>query len=193
MTEERMALVELLQKSGDGDFLRSVAEAVLQLLMETDVEGLIGAGRHERSADRLNYRNGYRDRMFETRLGALNLRVPKLRQESYFPPFLEPRKTAEKALVSVIQEAWIGGVATRRVDDLVQAMGLTGISKSQVSKLCKDIDERVNAFLERPIEGEWPYLKVREGGRIVSVAAIIAVAVSTDGRREIVGLGIGPS
>src|SRR3954469_17852592 len=106
MTEERMALVELLQKSGDGDFLRSVAEAVLQLLMETDVEGLIGAGRHERSADRLNYRNGYRDRMFETRLGALNLRIPKLRQGSYFPPFLEPRKTAEKALVSVIQEAW---------------------------------------------------------------------------------------
>jgi transposase-like protein len=200
MTDERMALVELLQKSGDADFLRSVAEAVLQILMETDVEGLIGAGRHERSADRLNYRNGYRDRTFETRLGPLSLRIPKLRQGSYFPPFLEPRKTAEKALVAVIQEAWIGGVSTRRVDDLVQAMGLTGISKSQVSKLCKDIDERVTAFLERPIEGEWPYLwldatylKVREGGRIVSVAAIIAVAVNTEGRREIVGLGIGPS
>src|SRR3954447_1823346 len=144
MTEDRMALADLLQKSGDGDFLRSVAEAVLQLLMETDVEGLIGAGRHERSADRLNYRNGYRDRMFETRLGALNLRIPKLRQGSYFPPFLEPRKTAEKALVSAIQEAWIGGVSTRRVDDLVQAMGLTGISKSQVSKLCKDIDARIS-------------------------------------------------
>jgi putative transposase len=200
MTDERMALVELLQKSGDGDFLRSVAEAVLQILMEADVEGLIGAGRHERSAERLNYRNGYRDRTFDTRLGPLSLRIPKLRQGSYFPPFLEPRKTAEKALVSVIQEAWIGGVSTRRVDELVQAMGLTGISKSQVSKLCKDIDERVTAFLERPIEGEWPYLwldatylKVREGGRIVSVAAIIAVAVSTEGRREIVGLGIGPS
>jgi putative transposase len=200
MTEERMALIELLQKSEDGDFLRSVAEAVLQLLMEADVEGLIGAGRHERSAERLNYRNGYRDRTFDTRLGPLSLRIPKLRQGSYFPPFLEPRKTAEKALVSVIQEAWIGGVSTRRVDELVQAMGLTGISKSQVSKLCKDIDERVNAFLERPIEGEWrylwldaTYLKVREGGRIVSVAAIIAVAVNTEGRREIVGLGIGPS
>jgi putative transposase len=200
MTEDRMALVELLQKSGDSDFLRAVAEGVLQILMEADVEGLIGAGRHERSAERLNYRNGYRDRTFETRLGPLSLRIPKLRQGSYFPPFLEPRKTAEKALVSVIQEAWIGGVSTRRVDELVQAMGLSGISKSQVSKLCKDIDERVNAFLERPIEGEWPYLwldatylKVREGGRIVSVAAIIAVAVSTDGRREIVGLGIGPS
>ncbi len=200
MTEDRMALIEPLQKSEDGDFLRSVAEAVLQLLMEADVEGLIGAGRHERSVERLNYRNGYRDRSFDTRLGPLSLRIPKLRQGSYFPPFLEPRKTAEKALVAVIQEAWIGGVSTRRVDELVQAMGLSGISKSQVSKLCKDIDERVTAFLERPIEGEWPYLwldatylKVREGGRIVSVAAIIAVAVSTDGRREIVGLGIGPS
>ena len=200
MTEERMALIDLLQKSEEGDFLRSVAEAVLQLLMEADVEGLIGAARHERSAERLNYRNGYRDRTFETRLGPLSLRIPKLRQGSYFPPFLEPRKIAEKALVAVIQEAWIGGVSTRRVDDLVQAMGLSGISKSQVSKLCKDIDERVTAFLERPIEGEWPYLwldatylKVREGGRIVSVAAIIAVAVSTAGRREIVGLGIGPS
>jgi putative transposase len=200
MTEERMALIDLLQKSEDGDFLRSVAEAVLQLLMEADVEGLIGAARHERSAERLNYRNGYRDRSFETRLGPLSLRIPKLRQGSYFPPFLEPRKIVEKALVAVIQEAWIGGVSTRRVDELVQAMGLSGISKSQVSKLCKDIDERVTAFLERPIEGEWPYLwldatylKVREGGRIVSVAVIIAVAVSTDGRREIVGLGIGPS
>jgi putative transposase len=200
MTDDRMALVELLQKSGDADFLRSVAEAVLQILMEADVEGLIGAARHERSAERLNYRNGYRDRTFDTRLGPLSLRIPKLRQGSYFPPFLEPRKIAEKALVSVIQEAWIGGISTRRVDDLVQAMGLSGISKSQVSKLCKDIDERVTAFLERPIEGEWrylwldaTYLKVREGGRIVSVAAIIAVAVSTEGRREIVGLGIGPS
>jgi transposase-like protein len=200
MTEDRMALVELLQKSGESDFLRAVAEAVLQILMEADVEGVIGAGRHERSADRLNYRNGYRDRSLETRLGTLSLRIPKLRQGSYFPPFLEPRKTAEKALVAVIQEAWIGGVSTRRVDELVQAMGLSGISKSQVSKLCKDIDERVNAFLDRPLDGEWPYLwldatylKVRDGGRIVSVAAIIAVAVSTEGRREIVGLGIGPS
>src|SRR5215204_1385336 len=172
MTDDRMALVELLQKSGDGDFLRSVAEAVLQILMETDVEGLIGAGRHERSAERLNYRNGYRDRTLDTRLGSLQLRVPELRQGSYFPPFLEPRKTSEKALVAVIQEAWIGGVSTRRVEDLVQAMGLGGIGKSTVSKLCREIDERANAFLERPLEGEWPYLWLdatylcqREGGR----------------------------
>jgi putative transposase len=200
MTEDRLALAELLQKAGDGDFLRSVAEAVLQLLMEADVEGLIGAGRHERSPERLNWRNGYRERALDTRLGSLQLRIPKLRQGSYFPPFLEPRKTSEKALVAVIQEAWIGGVSTRRVDELVQAMGLAGIARSTVSKLCKDIDERVGAFLNRPLEGEWPYLwldapylRQREGGRIVSVAAIIAVAVDAEGRREIVGLHIGPS
>jgi transposase-like protein len=200
MTEDRLPLAELLAKAGDGDFLRSVAEAVVQLLMETDVDGLIGASRYERSGERATYRNGYRDRALDTRLGSLQLRIPKLRQGSYFPPFLEARRTSEKALAAVIQEAWIGGVSTRRVDELVQAMGLTGISKSTVSKLCKEIDERVNAFLDRPLAGEWPYLwldatylKQREGGRIVSVAAIIAVAVNTDGRREIVGLHIGPS
>ena len=200
MTDNSLPLAELLAKAGDGDFLRSVAEAVVQLLMESDVEGMIGAGRHERTAERQTYRNGFRERALDTRLGTLQLRIPKLRQGSYFPPFLEPRKTTEKALVAVIQEAWIGGVSTRRVDDLVQAMGLSGISKSSVSKLCRDIDERVGAFLERPLTGEWPYLwldatylRQREGGRIVSVAAIIAVAVDAEGRREIVGLHIGPS
>jgi hypothetical protein len=153
MTDDRLPLAELLAKAGDGDFLRSVAEAVVQLLMETDVDGLIGAGRHERSGDRTTYRNGYRDRSLDTRLGSLQLRIPKLRQGSYFPPFLEPRKTSEKALVAVIQEAWVSGVSTRRVDDLVQAMGLSGISKSTVSKLCKDIDDRVGAFLDRPLAG----------------------------------------
>ena len=200
MTKTTMPLSELLEKHDEGDFLRTVAEAVLQLIMETDVEGVIGAGRHERAEGRVTYRNGYRDRPFDTRLGTLNLRVPKLRQGSYFPGFLEPRRTSEKALAAVIQEAWIGGVSTRRVDELVQAMGLTGISKSTVSKLCRDIDERVGEFLNRPLTGEWPYLwldatylKVRQGGRIVSIAAIIAVAVNTDGRREIIGLGTGPS
>jgi transposase-like protein len=160
---------------------------------------LVGAGRHERSGDRTTWRNGYRDRSLDTRLGTLNLKIPKLRTGAYFPGFLEPRKTVEKALVA-IQEAWIAGVSTRRVDELVQAMGMSGISKSSVSKLCKDIDERVHAFLKRPLTGDWPYLwldatylKVREGGRIVSVAAIIAVAVNTEGKREIVGLHIGPS
>lgn len=201
MTEETLPLAELLAKAGEGDFLRSVAEAVLQLLMGADVEGLIGAARHERSGERVTYRNGYRERAFDTRLGTLQLRIPKLRAgPSYFPPFLEPRKSSEKALVAVIQEAWMGGVSTRRVDELVQAMGLAGIGKSTVSKLCRDIDERVGAFLNRPLAGEWPYLwldatylKQREGGRIVSVAAIIAVAVNTEGKREIVGLHIGPS
>lgn len=195
MTDDRIPLAELMSKSGDGDFLRTVAESVLQIIMEADADGLIGAGRHERSGERSTWRNGYRDRTLDTRLGTLNLKIPKLRTGAYFPGFLEPRKTAEKALVSVIQEAWIAGVSTRRVDELVQAMGMSGISKSSVSKLCKDIDERVNAFLKRPLVGEWPYLwldatylKVREDGRIVSVAAIIAVAVNTEGKREIIGL-----
>ena len=200
MTNDRLTLAELMAKTGDGDFLRTVAESVLQIIMEADVDGLIGAGRHERSSDRSTWRNGYRDRSLDTRLGTLDLKIPKLRTGAYFPGFLEPRKTAEKALVSVIQEAWIAGVSTRRVDELVEAMGMSGISKSSVSKLCKDIDERVHAFLKRPLAGEWPYLwldatylEVREGGRIVSVAAIIAVAVNTEGKREIIGLHVGPS
>ena len=200
MTDDRLALAELAAKSGDSDFLRTIAESVLQLIMEADVDGLIGAGRYERGDTRQTWRNGYRDRSLDTRLGTLNLKIPKMRTGAYFPGFLEPRKMVEKALVAVIQEAWINGVSTRKVDELVQAMGMTGISKSSVSKLCKDIDERVNAFLKRPLSGDWPYLwldatylKVREGGRIVSVAAIIAVAVNTDGKREIVGLHIGPS
>ena len=121
MTKTNMDLSELLAKHDQGDLLRSIAEAVLQLIMEADVEGLIGAGRHERSGERTTWRNGYRERALDTRLGTLNLRVPKLRQGSYFPGFLEARKTSEQALVAVIQEAWIGGVSTRRVDDLVQA------------------------------------------------------------------------
>ena len=200
MTKTNMDLTELLQKQDQGDFLRTIAEAVLQLIMEADVEGLIGAGRHERAENRTTWRNGYRERTLDTRLGTLNLKVPKLRQGSYFPSFLEARKMSEQALVAVIQEAWISGVSTRRVDDLVQAMGLSGISKSTVSKLCKDIDERVSEFLNRPLTGEWPYvwldatyLKQRQGGRIISVAAIIAVAANTEGRREIIGLGVGPS
>jgi transposase-like protein len=200
MTEDKMPLMELLQQRGGGDFLKELAEVVLQRLMEFEVEGLVGAGRHERSDERTTYRNGHRERSLETRLGTLDLKIPKLRQGSYFPGFLEPRKTAERALVAVIQEAWIQGISTRKVDDLVQAMGMSGISKSQVSALCQDIDTRVNTFLERRIEGEWPYLwldatylKVRDGGCVVSIAAIIATAVNQDGRREILGLGLGPS
>jgi transposase-like protein len=201
VTDDSMALLGVIQKSDDGDFLKTVAEAALQRIMDFDVENLIGAGRHERSADRLAYRNGYRERSLETRLGTLDLKIPKLRSgEAYFPAFLEPRRTIEKALTAVIQEAWIAGVSTRRVESLIQAMGMSGISKSQVSKLCKEIDERVQSFLERPLDGDWPYLwldatylKQRQGGRIVSVAAIIAVAANTEGRREIIGLSIGAS
>lgn len=200
MTDDTMPLLERLQKRGGGDFLREVAEAVLQRLMEFEVEGLVGAGRYERSDGRATHRNGYRERDLETRLGTLELKIPKLRRGSYFPGFLEPRKTAEHALVAVVQEAWIQGVSTRKVDDLVQAMGMSGISKSQVSSLCKDIDERVGSFLNRRLDGEWPYLwldatylKVRDGGCVVSIAAIIAMGVNRDGRREILGLGLGPS
>jgi putative transposase len=162
--------------------------------MEFEVDGLIGAGRHERSGEHTTYRNGYQERQLETRLGTLDLKIPKLRQGSYFPAFLEPRKTAEKTLTDVIQEAWIQGVSTRKVDE--PGPGAGHISKSQVSALGRDIDTRVLSFLERPLDGEWPYLwldatyiKVRQNGRIVSIAAIIATGVNQDGRREILGLG----
>jgi transposase-like protein len=171
-----------------------------QRLMELEVEGLTGAAHGERSPERVNQRNGYRDRIWETRAGTVELRIPKLRKGSYFPLFLEPRRMAEKALAAVVQEAYVHGVSTRSVDDLVQAMGMSGISKSQVSRLCTEIDEKVKAFLSRPIEGDWPYLwidatymKQRQNGRIVSVAVIVAVGVNGDGRREVLGMDIGPS
>jgi len=200
MTMDRMTLQQLVEKSTDADLVRDMLGFAARRLMELETEGLCGAGAHERSPERINQRNGSRDRPWETRVGAIDLRIPKLRRGSYFPSFLEPRRTAEKALTAVIQEAYVQGVSTRSVDDLVKALGMTGISKSQVSRLCEEIDERVKAFLERPIEGDWPYLwidatyvKVREAGRIISVAVIIAVGANTDGRREVLGVGIGPS
>jgi transposase-like protein len=195
-----MDLKELLEKTADTDFLREMIGFTAQRLMELEVETLTGAAHGSRSADRLTHRNGYRGREWDTRAGTVELRIPKIRKGSYFPGFLEPRRMGEKALTAVIQEAYIQGVSTRSVDDLVQAMGMTGISKSQVSRLCGEIDERVNTFLNRPLEGEWPYLwldatyvKVRQAGRIVSVAVIIAVGVNDDGRREILGMTVGAS
>lgn len=200
MTIDRMLFKDLLEKGADADLLNEIMTFAVNRMMALDVESLTGAAHGERSTLRTNQRNGYRERAWETRVGTIPLAIPKLRKGSYFPSFLEPRRTSEKALVAVIQEAYVQGISTRSVDDLVKAMGMTGISKSQVSRLCEDIDERVKTFLERPIEGQWPYLwidatyvKVREGGRIISVAVIIAVAVNTDGRREVLGLAIGPS
>ena len=200
MTQDMMTLRALLEKSSDADLLREMIGFTAERLMALEVEGLTGAGHGERSADRITHRNGYRDRSWETRAGTVELKIPKLRKGSYFPGFLEPRRMAEKALAAVIQEAYIKGVSTRSVDDLVQAMGMSGISKSQVSRLCGEIDDKVNGFLDRPLEGDWPYLwldatyvKVRQTGRIVSVAVTVAVAVNDQGRREVLGVAIGAS
>jgi putative transposase len=200
MTNETMNLKAVIEKTPDADLLREMIGFASERLMDMEVTGQTGAAYGEKSPDRLVQRNGYRERVWETRAGAVELRIPKLRKGSYFPFFLEPRRLAEKALTAVIQEAYVQGISTRSVDDLVKAMGMSGISKSQVSRLCEEIDGKVKAFLNRPIEGDWPYLwvdatyvKVREAGRIISVAVIIAVGVNSDGRREVLGLAIGPS
>jgi transposase-like protein len=200
MTDAMMSLRALVEKAPDADLLREMIGFAAERLMELEIGGLTGAGYGEKSAERLVERNGYRERDWQTRAGTVELRIPRLRRGSYFPGFLEPRRMAEKALTAVIQEAYIQGVSTRSVDDLVKALGMSGISKSQVSRLCEEIDERVKAFLDRPIEGDWPYLwidatyvKVRQQGRIVSVAVIVAVGVNGDGRREVLGMDIGPS
>jgi putative transposase len=201
MTTATIALAELAEKGADIDVLRQMVQFMAQRLMELDVEGRCGAGYDEKApAARLNSRNGYRDRLWETRAGSVELKIPRLRRGTYFPEFLEPRRTAEKALAAVIQEAYVQGISTRSVDDLVKALGMSGVSKSEVSRLCGELDERVGAFLTRPIEGDWPYLwidatyvKTREAGRIVSVAVIVAVAVNTDGQRQVLGMKVGAS
>jgi transposase-like protein len=200
MTEDRMALLELIEKGADTDLVREMLAFAAGRLMDAEVQARTGAAHGARDPDRIVQRNGYRERAWDTRVGQIDLEIPRLRRGSYFPSFLEPRRTAEKALTAVIQEAYVHGVSTRAVDDLVKAMGASGVSKSQVSRLVAEIDERVDAFLRRPIEGEWPYLwidatyvKAREAGRIVSTATIIAVGVNTDGRRDVLGVATGPS
>src|SRR6056297_62742 len=200
MTEERMSLIELVEKPADGDLVREMLAFAAERIMEAEIEVRTGAAKGARTPMREVPRNGYRERDWDTRAGRIALEIPKLRKGSYFPSFLEPRRTAEKALVAVIQEAYVHGVSTGAVNDLVKAMGAGSMSKSQVSRLCTEINERVNAFLSRPLEGAWPYLwldatyvKVREGGRIVSRAVMIAVAVNEDGKREVLGVATGPS
>jgi putative transposase len=200
MTDMMMQLQGLLEKTKDTDTLRDMITVMSHQLMEMEITARTGAGHNEKTPERLAQRNGYREREWLTRAGSVELKIPRLRTGSYLPFFLEPRRLAEKAMTAVIQEAYVQGVSTRAVDDLVKAMGGSGISKSQVSRLCEGIDETVKTFLERPLEGDWPYLwldatyvKVHRGGHVVSMAAIIAMAVNTDGRKEILGLEIGLS
>lgn len=203
MTEHSIDLHEYLRNigaDGDGDLLQEAAALVMRLLMEAEISTRIGAERYERSERREGYRNGYRERNWETRVGDVRLRIPKLRQGTYYPSFLEPRRPAERALIAVIQTAYIKGVSTRKVDDLVQAFGLSGIDKSKVSRICKELDEAVTAFRERPLEVAYPYLwldalylKVRRNHRIVNMAVVVAVGVRETGEREVLGIDIGAS
>ena len=201
--ELRMALLELLRKAEleqDADFLREGVRVLSQALLELEVSQHVGAERHERSVERTGQRNGYRERTWDTRVGTLELRVPRVRDGSFYPSLLEPRKRAERALVAVVQEAYVQGVSTRRVDELVQALGLQGISKSQVSRLCGELDAEVERFRTRKLEGPYPYVwldatfvKVRQDGRVTSMAVVLAIGVAASGQREVLGLDVGPS
>jgi transposase-like protein len=201
--EMRMALETLLRKAQqehDAGFLRDGLRVLSEALMELEVTQYVGAERHERTPERTGQRNGYREREWDTRVGTIELRVPRVRDGGYFPSLLDPRRRAERALVGVVQEAYVQGVSTRRVDDLVQALGMTGISKSQVSRLCVALDEEVARFRARPLVGPYryvwldaTYLKVRQDGRVGSMAAVIAIGVNGDGQREVLGLDLGPS
>ena len=203
MTNSNMTLLEYLRKVGvdpEGDFLQEGAQLVAQLTIELEAEEIIGAGRYERSPNRKNHRNGHRERVWETRVGELPLRIPKLREGTYFPSLLEPRRRAEKALLAVVQTAYVKGVSTRKVDDLLKALGLTGIDKSKVSRICKELDELVEGFRNRPLEGSYPYLwldalylKVRQDHRIVNQAMVIAIGVRETGERDVLGFSLGAS
>src|SRR5918995_1590867 len=196
MTTEQV--VGYLLDGEDLDFLRESLSWVVQQLMEAEVSELVGAARGERAPEeRLTHRNGYRARAWATRAGEIELAIPKLRRGSYFPSFLEPRRRSEQALVSVVQEAYVAGVSTRKVDQVVESLGLR-VSKSEVSRICQGLDEQVEAFRQRPLEGRYPYLwldakveKVRDGGRVVRKCLVIAHGVHESGRREVIGLDCG--
>ena len=201
--EWSIALASLLRKAqaeADADFLREGVRVLSEALMELEVTQQLGAERHERTASRTGQRNGYRERQWDTRVGSIPLRVPRVRDGGFVPSLLEPRKRAERALTAVVQEAYVHGVSTRRVDDLVQALGMAGISKSQVSRLCEELDAEVERFRTRRLDGPYPYVwldatfvKVRERGRVVSQAVVIAIGVRRSGEREVLGLDAGPS
>jgi transposase-like protein len=199
-----MDLVELVRKGvaeADVDFLREALLVLVQAIMEAEVAGKTGAGYGERTSERLTRRNGYRARPWDTRVGTLDLRIPKLREGSYFPSLLEPRRRSERALLAVVQQAYVEGVSTRRVDDLVKVLGCEGISKSQVSRVCQELDSVVGAFLDRPLDGgPYPHVwldaltqKTREVGRIANVSVAVATGVNAEGRREVLGMDIGTS
>ena len=197
---DRMTIAEVVRevlRDEHADVIRESVRAVAQEVMEAEISELIGAQRGERSEDRATHRNGYRARRWDTRAGEIELQIPKVRQGSYFPSFLQPRKRSEQALVSVVQQAYVCGVSTRRVDQLVESLGLR-ISKSEVSRIASLLDEQVTAFRQRPLEGRYPYLfvdakieKVRDGGRVARKCVVIAHAVHETGRREIIGLDVG--
>ena len=205
MVKERMDLLELLRKGGmdgDVDFLREALRVLVEGIMDAEVSSRIGAEYGERSPERVTQRNGYRSRAWDTRVGTMDLHIPKLREGSYFPSLLELRRRSERALLAVIQQAHVEGVSTRRVDDLVKALGCEGISKSQVSRICQELDVVVDGFMGRPLDaGPYPYLwldaltqKVREAGRIVNVSVVVATAVNGEGKREgIIGMDVGTS
>ncbi len=199
MTETSMASLEALRKGeeAEGDWLREAVRGMVQELMEAEVSSRIGAGRFERSEERTTQRNGYRSRPWDTRLGSMELAIPKLRTGSYFPSFLEPRRRAEQALVAVVAEAYVQGVSTRKVEALVQSLGIDSLSKSEVSRLCASLDEQVTAFRTRRLDAEYPYLwldaryeHVREDGRVQSMAVVVAYGVRADGVRDVLGVAV---
>ncbi len=199
----RMALEELLRKAqldGDVDFLRDGVQTLAQAMIDLEVTQQVGAEPYERTAARTGQRNGSRDRTWDTRVGTMEPNVPRVRDGKYYPSRLDPRKRAERALVAVVQEAYVQGVSTRRVDELVKSRGMAGISKSQVSRLCQELDTAVERFRSRRLDGTYPYvwldatyLKVRKDGRVISMAVVIAIGVNGQGEREVLGLDVGPS